>query len=42
MKVTKRVSADSKFQYSLTWWIEQIVMVIIALVVCLVGSINFV
>ena len=35
------VASNSKYQYSFRWWVEQLIMVVIATAVCLLASINF-
>jgi len=42
MTTMSKVKANSAYQFSFKWWVEQIIVAIIALVVCLLGSINFV
>jgi hypothetical protein len=42
MSTLKRIQSDSKHQFSLRWWVEQVIVMFIALVACLLGSINFI
>ena len=41
MSTMKKIQEDSKFQYSLRWFVEQIILVVVATAVCILASINF-